>query len=81
MCECVAGLCHDGADVGKSVGSSASCLAETVGGCLGAAEDCGIYLRLRVGACSWNDGSLDAEGGGVSSCIAGLWVRSIYVEV
>ena len=66
-----AGLSHDGAHAGESVGASLR-LSETVSGGLLGVEDGRVDFGLLVGSGTWDDTSLDTETSGVSTGITSL---------
>lgn len=57
-------------------------LAQAIGGDVGLLEDSGILLSLAIGASTGDDTTLNAEGGGVATCITSLtriWSVSVII--
>lgn len=66
--EGVAGEGHDLSHISHGVGTSLG-LSESIRGSSLGLEDGGVDLSLLVGSCTWDDGTLDTETGGVSTSI------------
>jgi hypothetical protein len=62
---------HDGGHVSHGVGSSLG-LSETIGGGILGRKDGGVDFGLLVGSGTWDDGTLNTETSGVSTCITSL---------
>jgi hypothetical protein len=67
-----AGLCDNGAHHTEGVLALAFGAAEAVGRWVQLVEKCSVDFSLAVGPGARDDAALDAEGGGVASCIASL---------